>query len=95
MHHNLHHQIIWGNYAPFLTYFDRLCGLEVSDEDSASVTPEWQKVTPETTISSKAPSSSVPPKDDESCAIQRPVPTTAVKRPRTATPPPRPVPSSR
>ncbi|CAE7253841.1 Ch25h [Symbiodinium natans] len=29
MHHHLHHAVVWGNYAPFLTYWDRLVGTEV------------------------------------------------------------------
>eukprot|EP00437_Effrenium_voratum_P010808 CAMPEP_0181440480 /NCGR_PEP_ID=MMETSP1110-20121109/22990_1 /TAXON_ID=174948 /ORGANISM="Symbiodinium sp., Strain CCMP421" /LENGTH=400 /DNA_ID=CAMNT_0023564287 /DNA_START=19 /DNA_END=1221 /DNA_ORIENTATION=+ len=31
MHHHLHHAVVWGNYAPFLTYLDRLVGTEVED----------------------------------------------------------------
>ena len=27
----MHHAVVWGNYAPFLTYLDRLVGTEVED----------------------------------------------------------------
>ena len=34
-HHHLHHAIVWGNYAPFLTYLDKLVGTEVANSNEA------------------------------------------------------------
>ncbi|CAE7036878.1 Ch25h [Symbiodinium sp. CCMP2592] len=44
MHHHLHHAVVWGNYAPFLTYLDRLVGTEVEDVGH-QVLPDAPQVT--------------------------------------------------
>lgn len=33
MHHHLHHAVVWGNYAPFLSWMDKLIGTEILLED--------------------------------------------------------------
>lgn len=43
MGHNLHHAVVWGNYEPYLIFFDRLCGTEVKQEDAVTSKPEWER----------------------------------------------------
>lgn len=40
-HHHLHHAIVWGNYAPFLSWLDKVIGTEILLEDEAGRLGGW------------------------------------------------------
>ncbi|KAK0151056.1 Cholesterol 25-hydroxylase-like protein [Merluccius polli] len=37
-HHQLHHSLQNGNYAPYFTYWDRFCGTDITSNKQTSVT---------------------------------------------------------
>lgn len=44
-HHHLHHAVVWGNYAPFLSWLDKLIGTEILLEDEAMEKPQARDFT--------------------------------------------------
>eukprot|EP00933_Yihiella_yeosuensis_P002740 TRINITY_DN10476_c0_g1_i1.p1 TRINITY_DN10476_c0_g1~~TRINITY_DN10476_c0_g1_i1.p1 ORF type:complete len:827 (+),score=85.73 TRINITY_DN10476_c0_g1_i1:63-2543(+) len=88
MAHNLHHRVVWGNYSPIFNYLDRLCGLDVEeDEGLNSRVPEFNSGQDKDFGSTKECSPEVS-KMDVAAEIPRKVENLSQRRPRSATPPP-------
>lgn len=82
MHHHLHHAVVWGNYAPFFTFMDKLMGTEILQADEVRE-PEFRNK-----LKVKSVKGQTAKAESKDSAQERKGKVKAEARSRAATPPP-------